>query len=165
MTGVGVELDARDLAEFSAALVAAAGASLAPLMDAMAGVGEEATIGRIHAGGPAPDGTAWAPRHPAYRNPHPLLNREGGLVDSIEGEGDADSAVWGSPLVYARVHQLGATIVPRESVALHFRLGGADVYARSVTIPQRQYLGWGADERRGAGDVVEAWLERTLGGD
>ena len=162
MAGVTVVFDANELAELGRAIRALSKAKLAPLLDDIAGVGESATRARIEDGGPAPDGTDWPDRHPAYENPHPLLNLEGHLVDSIEGEGSEDTAVWGSSLVYARIHQLGGTIVPRHTSALVFALGDAVVIARSVTIQARPYLGYGASERQGGEDVVEDWLEESL---
>lgn len=163
MAGVSVAIDAHELAELGRAMRRLAKADLAPLMDAIAGVGEEATLERIVEGGPAPDGTDWPARHPAYESSQPMLNLHGGLADSIEGGAAGETAVWGSSLVYARIHQLGGTIVPREVQALQFRLGGQTVFARSVTIPARPYLGYGAAERRGVEEVIEAWLEEALG--
>lgn len=163
MAGVGVHFEAAELAELGHVLQRLSKARLAPLMDRIAGVGEEATIGRIDAGGPAPDGSDWPERHPAYDNPHPMLNLHGGLVDSIDSAASEDTAVWGSNLVYARIHQLGGTIVPRNAAALVFELGDAVVNVKSVTIPARPYLGYGDDERRGVEDVIEAWLEESLG--
>lgn len=162
--GAAVTIDAGQVAELGRRLRAAAAAPTAPLMEAIAAAGESAARARIAAGGPAPDGSDWPERHPEYQNPHPLLNREGGLVDSLASEADADTAAWGSNLVYARIHQLGGTIVPRNAGALQFTLGEETVLAKSVTIPARPYLGWGGDEIRMAEDVVEAWLDQTLGG-
>ena len=162
MAGVTVVFESRELAELGRAIRSLSKAKLGPLMDRVALVGESETRRRIEDGGPAPDGAEWPDRHPAYENPHPLLNREGGLVDSIQGDAGDDTAIWGSSLVYARIHQLGGTIVPRNASALFFTLGGEGVIARSVTIPARPYLGYGAPEREGVEDVVEAWLEASL---
>lgn len=164
MAGVSVVIEARELAELGRALRRLSRAQLAPVMDAIAGVGEESTIERIHDGGPAPDGTDWPARHPLDENPHALLNRDGGLVDSIESAAGEETAVWGSSLVYARIHQLGGTIVPREHDALQFTLGGQVVIARSVTIQARPYLGYGDAESHGVEDVIEVWIEEALGG-
>ena len=162
--GASVTIDASQVADLARRLRAASVAPTAPLMEAIAAVGESATRARIAAGGPAPDGAEWAPRHPDYQNTKPILNLGGGLVDSIAWEADADSAAWGSNLIYARIHQLGGTITPVHAAALQFELGGETVTAQSVTIPARPYLGWGADEVRMAEDVVEAWLDQHLGG-
>ena len=161
--GASVTIDAGKVAELARRLRAAAAAPTAPLMEAIAAAGESATRARIAAGGPAPDGSEWTARHPEYDNPHPLLNREGFLVDSLASEASAESAAWGSNLVYARIHQLGGTIVPKDADALRFMLGEETVTAKSVTIPARPYLGWGDDEVRMAEDVLEAWLGQHLG--
>ena len=164
MAGVAVELDSRDLAALGQALRRASKAKLRPLLDDIAGAGESATRGRIREGGPAPDGAPWPERRPGYDNPRNLLNFHGGLLDSIDSEASEQAAVWGSSLVYARIHQLGGTIVPRNARALAFDLGGDLVLARSVTLPARPYLGYGEDERRGVEDMIELWLEELLGG-
>ena len=164
MAGVAVVFEAHELAELGRAMRALSQAQLGPLMDRIADVGESETRKRIEDGGPAPDGTDWPERHPDYESPHPLLNLGGGLVDSIESDADESTALWGSSLVYARIHQLGGTIVPRNASALVFTLGDATVTARSVTIPARPYLGYGAPEREHVEDVVEAWLEESLDG-
>ncbi|MDE0202366.1 MAG: phage virion morphogenesis protein, partial [Rhodospirillaceae bacterium] len=142
----------------------AAAAPPAPLVGGGGGAGGGAAGARGGGGGPAPDGSDWPARHPEYVNPFPPLNREGGLVDSLATQASADSAEWGSNLVYARPHQLGATIEPRNAEALQFMLGEETVTAKSVTIPARPYAGWGEDEVRMAEDVVEAWLDQHLGG-
>ena len=178
MTGVAIELDATEVEALVARLERAGAADPSRLAAALAGVGESATRARIAAGGPAPEGKAW-PRREGSAHPHPLLNRGGGLLQSITGESRGDVAAWGSNLVYARIHQLGGTIVPVSAAVLAFpspfegasnadKSGGdgdgeAMQFASSVTIPPRPYLGWGADEQRGAADVVEAWLDRALG--
>ena len=162
--GASVTVGAGEVAQLERRLRAAAAAPTAPLMEAVAAAGESGARARIAAGGPAPDGSAWPARHPLYVNPQPMLNREGGLVDSLASQATAGSAEWGSSLIYARIHQLGGTIEPKSAGALHFSLGEEIVTAMSVTIPARPYLGWGADEVRGVEYVVEAWLDQTLGG-
>lgn len=161
--GASVTIDAGKVADLARRLRAAAAAPTAPLMEAIAAAGESATRARISAGGPAPDGSEWPARHPAYVNPEPMLNREGFLADSLASEATQESAAWGSNLVYARIHQLGGTIVPKNADALRFSLGEEVVTAKSVTIPARPYLGWGGDEVRMAEDVLEAWLGQQLG--
>ena len=162
--GASVTIDAGKVADLARRLRAAAAAPTAPLMEAIAAGGESEARARIAAGGPAPDGSDWQPRHPEYVNPQPLLNREGGLVDSLASQAGAVAAEWGSNLVYARIHQLGGTIKPKNAEALRFMLGEETVTAKSVTIPARPYLGWGDDEVRTVEDVVETWLDQAWGG-
>ena len=157
-TGVSIELDAHEVVELARAIRRASRASLRPLMQDIADEGEYRTRARIREGGPGPDGTPWPERHPSNPNPHPLLNLGGGLYDSIESDSAEDAAIWGSSLVYARIHQLGGTIRPSRAQLLHFEIGGEHVFAREVTIPARPYLGYGDAEREGVVDLVEAWL-------
>ena len=162
--GVSVELDAPELAGLAADLRRASRADRRRLTQALAAAGESAARERITAGGPGPDGERWAPRHPLNPSRKRLLNRQGGLNDSIEGRGSTSTASWGSNLVYARIHQLGGVIKPRRRRMLRFELGNRVVFARQVTIPARPYIGWGDPERREADVVVSRWLDRAFAG-
>ena len=162
--GVSVELDAPELAGLADDLRRASRADRRRLTQALAAAGESAARERITAGGPGPDGERWPPRHPLNPSRKPLLNREGGLNDSIEGRGDASTASWGSNLVYARIHQLGGVIRPRRRRRLRFELGNRTVFARQVTIPPRPYIGWGDPERREATAVIGRWLDQAFAG-
>lgn len=160
--GVAIRLDATDVRALSAALERAAGMDVGPLMEGVAAAGESATRERIEDGGPAPDGTDWAPRSSIDKSEGPLLNRDGHLLDSIASEADDGQAIWGSPIIYARIHQMGGDIVPDEAPALwlpfpYFR------HVSRVRIPARPYLGVGEPEERLIGDVVESWLGAAFG--
>ena len=160
--GIRVVLDASEIVALSRTLQRLADAPLAPLMRDAAEAGASATQARIEAGGPAPDGAQWPARDPRDTSPHPLLNREGSLWESIDTESDADTAAWGSSLIYARIHQLGGVIEPDQRETLRYQLGGATYYAQSVEIPARPYLGIGPAEERMILDVVEDWVEQYL---
>ena len=166
MAGVTIELDAHEVTELARALRRASKASLRPLMEEISAVGKSATQERIGEGGPGPDGTPWPERHPSNPNTHPLLNLEGKLWDSIQTDAGENVAIWGSSLVYARIHQLGGTITPRHAPALTFMVPGAGlIHASQVTIPARPYLGYGDAEQEGVVDLLESWLEDALTGD
>ena len=168
MAGVGVghvDFDAPMLRELDRQIRAAASrARMRRLTEALGGVGEETTRGRINRGGPAPDGTAWPPRHPLNASRKTLLNRDGHLADSITGSSSDRTARWGSNRVYARIHQLGGIVRPRRRRVLRFEQGRRVIFARKVTIPARPYLGWGAEEERQANAVVRNWFDEALGG-
>ena len=85
-------------------------------------------------------------------------------MDSIAAESSDDSATWGSPLVYAAIHQMGGEIVPREAAALWLPAPDYGFFASGVQIPARPYLGLGEAERRMMDDVVGAWIERHFTG-
>lgn len=131
------------------------------LLEGLAGVGEEATRGRILRGGPAPDGQAWRPLGLSARKP---LNASGLLAATIASSASGRTARWGSNRVYARIHQLGGVIVPRRRRALHFERGGRPIFARRAVIPARPFIGWGAEEEAAANALVRRWMAEALGG-
>lgn len=162
--GVAVELGTPELAALAQHLRRASRADRRRLMAGLAAAGESAARGRVTAGGPDPDGRPWRPRHPLSTSRRPLLNREGGLHDSIEADSSESAARWGTNLVYARIHQLGGVVLPRRRKVLAFLRGENPIFARRAVIPARPFLGWGAAERREAAAVVERWLARALPG-
>lgn len=46
----------------------------------------------------------------------------------------------GSPVVYAAIHEFGGVIRPKNFKFLHFFIGGKEVFAKSVTMPKREWL-------------------------
>lgn len=90
----------------------------------------------------------------ASHSPNILL-RTRRLFDSINYRVDAGTPAveWGSNVIYARVHQLGAEIKPRYAKALVFTtLFGDLVVTKKVKIPARPYLG--ASDRD-----IDRWAE------
>lgn len=71
-----------------------------------------------------------------------------------------------SGLVYAPVHEFGATIRPRRARALRFFVGGQLVFARKVTIPARPYVAptFEVDSDR-AFDAFATRVERSIQGE
>lgn len=66
--------------------------------------------------GTAPDGTKWAPLgHPRPNGGGLPLRDFGALAASVTARTESDSVIVGSNLVYAGVHQFGATITPKRS--------------------------------------------------
>lgn len=113
-----------------------------------------------------PFGQPWAPLSPAYaaiKKGPGILRESQMLMRSITFEASADQVMVGSNRVYAAVHQFGATIVPKTAKALVFRLGDGVVRAKSVTIPQRPYLGFGPEDQKAVLEVVEIMVEQALG--
>lgn len=153
--GVTIHADTVELEAVARALGEMAGASSEELLADLAQVGESMTQERILRGGPAPDGSAWAPR--AIPSGKRLLNQQGGLSDSVEGRAAGDAAEWGSHLIYSRIHQLGGVISGRPRLAVP--VPGGLRMPRRVEIPARPYLGIGPEEREALIDVAEAWME------
>jgi phage gpG-like protein len=111
-------------------------------------------------------GVKWAPLSPAYaavkRGPG-ILRESRMLQRSITYQvlGPGRVAV-GSSRVYAAIHQFGGTIKPKNGKVLVFHIGRQVVHARSVTIPQRPYLGFGPNDRRALLGVLDSLLKRSL---
>jgi phage gpG-like protein len=81
-------------------------------------------------------------RGPFPPSEHRLGQRTGQLAQSVRVEpavvqGDEITGAIGSPLIYARVHEFGATITPQSKKFLVFNIGQKKVFARKVTIPER----------------------------
>ena len=99
----------------------------------------------------APDGVRWpglSPAYDAFRRPGPMLVQSSALRGSLTFRAASGEVQWGSPMIYAGVHQFGATITPKNAKALVFRMGagGGIVRVKSVTIPARPYLGVSAGD-------------------
>jgi phage virion morphogenesis protein len=150
---IQITLDSNDR-QITAALrlVAREGADLKPVFR---GIGEylrESTQLRIDAGGPAPDGQAWAELSPATlaRKKGPGILRESGqLRDTIGWQLIPDGVAVGSPKVYAAIHQFGGAIHhAAQSRKVRFRLD-----ARGELLTQ-QAIGVGPKRMRNAGQML-----------
>ena len=114
------------------------------LLEALARLIRESVRERLLAGGPSPDGAAWAPN---LENRRPILHRSGTLARSIDYAVQGMQAIVGSGLIYAAIHQFGGTILPKSAERLAFWIGNRQVFARKVTMPPRPYIGISADDR------------------
>lgn len=108
----------------------------------------------------SPDGNPWPPSLRAILEGGETLRESGRLYGSLTHQADADGVEWGTDVIYAAVHQFGATIVPKSAGALHFRLPGdlGWVTRQSVTIPARPYLGVDDDDQAEILALTEDWL-------
>jgi phage gpG-like protein len=151
MTGVSIKVTVKDQAVLDAIdRVAAVDRNLVPALFKNWGEYQiKATRGRFTSAR-GPDGKAWTPLNRVYaagkRGPG-ILRESGRLMGSIVYQVTANQLAWGSPLVYAAIHQKGGIIVPRTADALVFRLGNRVVFARRVRIPTRQFLGVSTEDR------------------
>jgi phage virion morphogenesis protein len=154
VTGAAFEISFND-GELQGALarLAEGAADTSPLMRVIGDYGVDSTRRRMidqH----APDGTAWAALNPAYAelkgSGYDILYASGALRGSMTYLAATSEVSWGSGMIYAAVHQFGATILPKNAPALSFVLGGTLspylVSVKSVTIPARPYLGISAED-------------------
>ena len=86
-----------------------------------------------------PDGTPWLPSQRAREDGGLTLTDTGHLRQSITAASDAGSAIIGTNLIYAAVHQFGGTIRPKAKKALRTPFGPR----ASVGIPARPFIGFG----------------------
>lgn len=153
MSDIGIKVDIGGLDEAVGLLGRIVGMPESELLDQLGRQIQQQTRDRIEDEKTAPDGTPWKKN----RAGTPTLYREGNLARSIEFEPSGSTVAVGSSLIYARIHQLGGEIRPVAARALHFKgADGGDVFARSVTIPARPYLGLSDENRR---DVLEATVD------
>lgn len=83
----------------------------------------------------------WIPSKRAIRQSGQTLRDVGHLMDTITYDPAADHLKIGTNRKYARIHQLGGAILPRNKKILRW-IGpnGKPVFARKVTIPARPFL-------------------------
>lgn len=143
------------------ALLTIEGLANAPTEELADGIGrlvQQSTRNRIRSTKTSPAGAPWK----ANRAGTSTLYRSGALERSIDYVASADSVVVGSGLVYARIHQEGGRIVPKTAEALAFMAGGRLVFAKSVTLPPRPYLGLSAEDQAHIVKAAEDWLSRLV---
>lgn len=130
-----------------------------PLMEIAGGILENSTRGRF-AEQHGPGGIPWPMSRRAEIQGGRTLIDKGGLLASITSRASESRVEWGvmakTPSAkHAASHQFGVTIRPKKGPYLIFR--GADghvVFARSVTLPARPFLGVDDEDRA---DLKAAW--------
>ena len=85
----------------------------------------------------------------------------GSITYQVEGK---DSVRVGSNVIYAGVHQFGATIKAKAAAFLQFRTAAGWVRARQVEIPARPFLGVDSDDEAEIGRIVTDWLAEPFKG-
>lgn len=116
------------------ALLAAGGDLTAPLNRVGA-----AWSGRVQThflAGTDPYGAPW---QPTIRGGQVLVDT-GRLRRSIDFQATADALAVGTNVLYAKVHQFGATIVAKTAKFLRFKIGNKWVSRKQVTVPARPFL-------------------------
>lgn len=158
MSGVAFDVREQGLTE---AILKIDGIANAPTEELMEGIGrlvQEQTRHRIVALKQTPAGAAWKEN----RARTSTLFKSGALAGSIDYLVTSDSVQVGSGLVYARIHQEGGKIEPKTAKMLAFMAGGRLVFAKSVTMPARPYLGLSADNSEEIVEAAREWVSRPL---
>ncbi|WP_428527152.1 phage virion morphogenesis protein [Roseibium sp.] len=128
------------------------------LLDPIGALVTSQTQRRIDVEKSSPDGAPWEPN----REGSETLVESGALRDTIDYEVTGMAVEVGSPLIYAAVHQMGATIVSKEAKALVFTVGGKTVFAQKVTIPPRPYLGLSPVNRMEIENLVDTIIRSLV---
>lgn len=156
MTGISIHVDDKDLAK---RLVKVEGLGEAPRAELFDGIGrlvQEQTRRRIESEKTAPDGTAWKPNRAGTS----ILYAEGHLARSVDYVSNSTGVQVGSGLIYARIHQLGGEIEPKNFSALKFVVAGdLTIFAKLVKMPARQWLGLSEENKRDVEGATIDWLE------
>lgn len=111
-----------------------------------------------------PDGTPWKPSIRAREESGQTLLKSRRLHDTIAHRATSDTIEVGSNLIYAGVHQLGATIHAKNVKNLKFRIGDRWISKPSVTIPARPFLGIDAEDIEEIDGIVMLHLQDAVDG-
>lgn len=144
MAGVSISARVQGSAAIDARLaaLAAANGDLSELMDGIGLYLESSTIERFDTE-TAPDGSKWTPSRRAREQGGKTLTDRGQLKSSIAHRSSATEAEVGTNLIYARIHQMGGTIRPKNGEYLTVALPGGLGFRRvsEVIMPARPFLG------------------------
>lgn len=112
------------------------------------GVMLEGTTRERFENGVAPDGSKWKPSLRVKLEGGKTLIKDDILKPSITSQADATSVEVGTNIVYAGVHQFGATIRAKSAKGLRFALPGGLGFRRvmQVELPARPFLGLSAED-------------------
>lgn len=110
-----------------------------------------------------PKGKPWKPSRRALEDGGETLTNKGRLRDSIDYAATSDKVMVGSNLAYARIHQKGGSIKPKNGKSLKFKgLNGENVFVKEVTIPARPYLGVSKEDMEEVKSTMADFLAGAL---
>ncbi|HCG2926668.1 TPA: phage virion morphogenesis protein [Escherichia coli] len=115
----------------------------APLMRILAGDMEDAVQENFAQQG-RPKWMGWSPRYAKRRGPGQILQRSGRLASSIVSYSDNDTAMAGTNVIYASIHQSGGKIkIPARSQQAYYKQGkDGSVGNQFVKKSQSNYSEW-----------------------
>lgn len=135
---------------------------LSPLMARIGAYGEESTVHRFETQ-KGPDGQTWEKSARAKATGGQTLVDTGRLRGSITWNAGRDSAEWGTNVLYAGVHQDGATISAKGDGRLGFFIPGLGFRSpREVVISARPFLGVDADDEAEIDAIVHDYIAEAI---
>lgn len=158
MSDYALDLDCKDLvADFAGAKERAT--KLGPAMDDMGKTAIFSAQDRF-ASKVGVDGKPWTP---ALKNKGETMIEGGHLRDSLAHRFNDDGFVYGSEQVYSAILHFGGKIRPKNAKALAFTLNGKKIFAKSVTIPARPYVGFDAEDVADFTKILRRHISRSFG--
>ena len=106
-----------------------------------------------------PEGNKWKK---GVKNGGQTLTLSGLLRRSITNTSDDKTAVIGTNRIYAGIHQFGGVITAKKSKYLRFKINGREVFAKSVVIPARPFLGVSETDKEAVKDELNTLLTEAL---
>lgn len=165
MAGTGIRVDDDDVDGALQRLYEAAG-NLGPALKNI-GEYESRVTRRRFIDEKDPEGNPWKDLNPLYAKTKKgpgKLRGETRSLSQIVYQVASDSVEIGSNEVYARIHNEGGTIVPKNAAALVFSMGGQTFNVQSVTIPRRQFLGISSADLEEIQAIVQDHFEEAVEG-
>ncbi len=115
--------------------------------------------------GVTPDNNPWPESIRALVEGGQTLVDSRNLRDSITHIASENSAEVGTNVIYAAVHQFGATIIPKSADALRFSIPGIGfITSQSVTIPARPFIGLSDDDEDEVEAIAYDYISQAFGG-
>lgn len=111
-----------------------------------------------------PEGNPWPKSIRAQLEGGRTLFDSGTLFRDLTHEATDQGVAVGTNLIYAAIHQFGGTIRPVADEALHFTIGGAEVFVKEVSIPQRAFLGLDADDEAAITELASQFVLAPIEG-
>ena len=141
---------------------------LTPLMDNIGALLEQSARTRIESTNVGPDGSPWPQSMRAVEDGGRTLFESGRLAASLTHEADRREARIGSNLIYAGVHQSGATITPTSGRALQFQLPNDDRRARQARAEKNSpfvlFQQISEEDELEIGELVSDFVSEATGG-
>ena len=107
----------------------------------------------------SPEGVAWEKSERAMSQGGQTLSDTGLLKRSIEYAATPTKVMVGSNKEYARIHQKGGIIKPKNGKALKFKgRDGKNVFVKQVKIPARPYLGISEEDKKEVRETINDFL-------
>lgn len=161
MTSMRITIDDAQARTAFQRLISAGGNLFAPL-DEIGGYLVSATVRRFETE-TGPDGAKWKPSFRAQHAGGQTLSDTGRLKGSIHHQVGSNYVDVGTNVLYAAVHQMGATIRAKGGGKLTFNIPGIGWRsAESVTIPARPFLGVDSDDRMEIQAIVTDFVREAF---